>query len=90
MDQALNTSKQFKSETPLLSGAFFMVPYQQQLGHQLTVEDGFWTVTLDQLRESLYQALTVNRVSSCETVCELDGEGSTITANRSKHPVELF
>lgn len=90
MDPALSTSRQYENKAPLLGGVFFMVPYQQQLGHKLTVEDGLWTVTLYQLREALKQALTVNGISSCETVCKLDGERSTITANRSKHPVKLF
>ena len=52
-----------KSKAPLLGGAFFMVPYQQQLGHQLTVKDGFWTITLYQLREALKQALAIDGVS---------------------------
>jgi len=79
-----------KRKAPPKSGAFFMVPYQKQLGHKLAIEDGLWTVTLYQLREALKQALTINGVSSCETVRKLDGEGSTITANRSKHSVKLF
>ena len=69
-----------------------MVPYQQQLGHKLTIEDGLGTVTLYQLREALKQALTIDRVSSCETVCQLDCKipALTIMANCSKHPVKLF
>lgn len=68
-----------------------MVPYQQALSHKLAIEDGLGTVTLDQLRaKDVQQALTVNWVSSCETVCKLDGKRATMPSYRSKQRMKLF